>query len=516
MSDLVIPDLTKLEKLDRFEAVGRAINEAESKRLFTRLPKAEEEFLTTEMIDARVRTVRTRLFLLGYLKEDSGSGEVDKQLRDRIREFQEDASKTVNKVEREEFKVDGWVGLQTWTALSQLVGFEEETRLDRWMDGDELGPALRRAVVLRFKALGFLKPGHEHKDADLYVGVNYFHRAVNLLKLSDQPVHSTLSKELLSVLFDQDGMVERLARNNEAIDIDDTIGNDPHDPAIVANFLLSMAKVELWLHGYQVKLEGVPVMDAKADVTQQADVYRALCEFWEDSGLSEQEAAASASKVDGRLFAGLLAAPYVDTDAAPPPLGEAVYEKVLQQDKNTVQRIVDFIKTLGSRLWDGIKRVGKWIVSFFKKAATIAYNMVRNLARMAYALASKAFGTIITAVKAMYHAAKFVLQPVWEGSDEKNLALRHDTDFDFTVFVNQAGESKQIQHLADRFLVDSRMTALGFQVFAFMVGTLVGLMKRAVPIFGTFAFVLSCARIIDKIKAIGKLVSQYQALQAAV
>jgi hypothetical protein len=423
--------------------------------------------------------------------------------------FQTEAKATID-----DFEVDGWVGPQTWTALCELVGFEDDTNLKRWMDGDRMGPALVRAVRLRFIAVGCLPNSNQDSEDDLWRGLPWFARAVNVLGLTDRTVGSTVSTELLSVLFDQDGMIERLGRNGGDIKIKYSEDTEEEDTRIAKNFLVSLAKIELWLLGHDVRPSGVPLEGPVTGYKEDDPLYDALCEFWRERGRGEDEARELAKSITGRFFAELCKIQQEAEAAVTSPSGEEVYNQILQQKESDRDKVWEFIKDLGSRLWDGIKRVMRWIVSFFRKVARAAVNVVRNLARLAYTLATESFRIVKNIVKALYNAVKFVVEPTFSKSEIDHLVIRHDTDFDFQVYVNLSGNNSRIQEILQDFTRCARMTELGIRVFGLLLGTLMDLLKASTPVLGAFAFVLSCTRIVDQIREFADFAREYRELMA--
>lgn len=508
MPELKLPDLGPMSKLDRFNAVETLIGDAEANRFLADLPSREGEFLTSELIDARVRTIRTRLKLLGYLNEDNGKGTVDEDLKEAVRLFQTEAKTTID-----DFEIDEWVGSQTWTALCELVGFEDDTNLERWMDGDKMGPALMRAARLRFSAVGCFPDRKQYSEGDLWKSFNRFHRVVKVLRLTDPPVGSTVA-ELLPILFDQDGMVERLGRNGGDIQINFNADTEKEDTRIATNFLVSLAKIELWLLGHDVRPSGVPSESPATDYKEDDPLHDALYKFWRERGRGRDEAKELARTITGRFFAELCKVREEAEVVITNPSGVDVYNQILEQKDADLEKVWEFIKTLGSRLWDGIKRVVRWIVSFFRKAAKAAVNVVRNLARLAYTLATESFRIIKNIVKALYSAVKFVVEPTFSKSDIDHLVIRHDTDFDFQVYVNPSGDPSRTQKILQDFIRCTRMTELGIRVFGLLLGTLMDLLKASTPVLGPFAFVLSCTRIVDRIREFAEFARQYRELMA--
>ncbi len=74
---------------------------------------------------SRIKTIRNRLFNLGYIEQDTGTGHLDDTIRDGIKVFQREAG----------LKVDGWIGeKETWPALQDLVSFETPINIKKWFD----------------------------------------------------------------------------------------------------------------------------------------------------------------------------------------------------------------------------------------------------------------------------------------------------------------------------------------------------------------------------------------------
>jgi hypothetical protein len=100
-----------------------------------------------------ILAIRSRLIDLGYLGESTENRSkafLDNRLKRAIKKFQKEAGLTE----------DAWVGPKTWSALQQLVSFEDAQDPANWrkeLIKDLSQPAILRAVYLRLYALGFFK-----------------------------------------------------------------------------------------------------------------------------------------------------------------------------------------------------------------------------------------------------------------------------------------------------------------------------------------------------------------------
>jgi hypothetical protein len=230
-----------LRVAEQYDQLIKTMSRAAKEGVLTPLPQTKAQDVTDAFIAARLRTVRTRLFLLGYLRDDNQSPRRDGNLGRAIRRFQEEAGLTV----------DGWVGPETWTALQELVSFEEPSNMARWVAGSQTQRALSRAVGLRLSALGFLAEPTRN-ERDIRQGLRAFADVAGRLRLSQAPLPPTTTLETLTTLFDQDALVARLAAFEDGF-----AGDLP-----LLHFVAHVAKIELWLLGYAVQLDHPDIDEA--------------------------------------------------------------------------------------------------------------------------------------------------------------------------------------------------------------------------------------------------------------
>jgi Putative peptidoglycan binding domain len=215
--------------------LGADIAQLEANGLFVPLPLEEPD----KSKDAsRIKTIRNRLSNLGYLPQDSGRPYLDEELKEAIRRFQEEA----------DLIVDGWVGEQTWTALQELVGFESSINLLRWFRRGHIKTPLKRAIGLRLFVVGLMEKAPTTHPVDPTEGMTAFGRVWRILNLGPVTSRASISPEWVTRLFDQDGLIGRLASTK--------VPSTAQERPSIHGFILNIAKIELWLAGYKIKPTG--------------------------------------------------------------------------------------------------------------------------------------------------------------------------------------------------------------------------------------------------------------------
>ena len=303
LDDYRLPNLQIRAAPDRFDELDAILEKASRNGIAAPLPDSIHEVRSKELLESRICTVRTRLYLLGYLEDDNQRSEIDGMLEDAITQFQDEA----------ELVKDGWVGQQTWTALQELVSFEHPSNLHKWFKGNQIKPALLRAIKLRLYVLGFL-PSQQVQDADrLSKALEKFVTIARILKLHDQPLSPDVVFDTINVLFDQDGIAARLGQTGE-----DFMRHRPADIRkqdarnITHKFIICCAKIELWLLGYDISLDGtakykIPLgIERLTYMPASYPLFHALNMFWQENGMDRGDALHEATRITGFFFNTLL------------------------------------------------------------------------------------------------------------------------------------------------------------------------------------------------------------------
>jgi hypothetical protein len=470
-----LPDFRALEAFERYDELARVVVEADEQGVLCPLPRTAGEVRSDPSVPTRTHTIRTRLFLLGYLGKDNGSPRIDARLRKAIREFQGQAGLTV----------DGWVGDETWTALEELVSFESPSNIPRWFTGKDPDPVLVRAAELRLHVLGLLDARHPRKRKKVTVALERFALLADLLGLADETPPSGFSTQTLSLLFDQDGLTERLAGLDEEL----VLRTPRRVRAVDARrwaqrFVTCVAKVELWLLGYEVR----PGFEKRSPVQQ------AMAKFWIDAGQDDDAARRSAATIGAPFFRQLLETQREGDRGADREGVDLLYRTIVEASPKQQRAVWKRIRSIGSRIWDGIKRVWRWFKATLKRGIRAAVGWAGNLARLAYRYATDVFAAVDAVVKAGVESVAFVSQAQMPGSDPRHLVIRRDSDFDYDLFYNRFHDPQITGALLLEFSVQCRRFAVAARVMGLLLESVVETARRS-ALGGWFGFVLSLIRI---------------------
>ena len=268
---------------------GEILEDGHDRGLFGVTPKTEE---ARSVDDVRRRTIAMQLWLLGYLEEDPDDGNASISssiLRDALREFQGEAGIAPPEADSPDAIDD-----ETWFALNELVTFEgmegtaltEERLRERWFEGEQPRPALRRAVQLRLFVLGLRDEGPGTELGPLTPDTLTPLFWINLLfGLGDRILSQRYGPEALALLFDQDRFVEALsgAGRDEEFQIRRPESlSKARARRLAQSFIVNVAKIELWLLGFDVSPDGktdysVSGLGGRARKTEMQE---ALEEYW--------------------------------------------------------------------------------------------------------------------------------------------------------------------------------------------------------------------------------------------
>lgn len=504
-----LPDLVAIKDPDeRFDRLREVLARAETERVIARLASSETEFRHGDMIDSRVKTIRTRLYLLGYLKRDNKSGHVDKKLTDAIKAFQSEAGLQA---------VDGWVGKKTWTALQELVSFEHPSEMSRWVAQQPMRPALLRAVKLRLFVLGFLRSRQTKDRKKLDAALERFVKVAGILRLAETPLEPTLCLETLKVLFDQDNAAEKLAQGGDAL-----VANRPPDMSekqalkAVRKFVFCCIQIELWLLGYEVRPDGKGQFRVPKGPHAKHDypLYYALSAFWRDRGQTPPNAAKMAKRVPGRFF-HVLIEPGRESDTSPAKItSESIYEALIEADKEELKTVWDHIKSIGSRIWDGLKRTWRWLASWLCKAVKKGAAWLRNVARLAYQYAVNVLEPVGRTIKLLSLSFSFLAETTLRGSDVRHLVIRRDGDFDYYLYANPQRDAVTVAGLLETFARRARLFNLGARIIGKILATLAHVARHVALGAGWFGLVLALVRTYATVQEVTKILDESKLLLA--
>lgn len=498
LSSLLKQPLTADDAITCYGALEVGVESVAQQPVLSALPIANSK-------DARygvsyLRVIRDRLFSLGYLqsKEVISTGVPGPKLKLAIQSFQTDAKLTE----------DGWVGEKTWQALQQLVSFEEDQNFDHWLDQNgQPTSVLKRAAQLRLYAFGCSdskpSPKLEFDDSALKQFVSVVQELGLDLSgsLSDSLLDSLWS---LRLLFDEDRLVELLGNVDSSI--------EGQYSTQTQRFLTSIARVELWLLGYKgVKPDGstkesvaviqsqgveadfsdnisVSILRSSGKVDSRTPFYNALCQYFEATQLypddkhSEQAAENFLSQFPV-FFQHIASQEEADENA----VNQQVVNFV-QANSDNVEKLDNEAKSLGARLFDGLKRLGRFILKALHFIKDKAEQLLEKLARPFHRMVSMAYKGIQLAVSSVKTGLQMMTGALVQPYGDNQAYGQFSADGDLNLYINIQKDSDDT--VCQQLLTRSYTFRLGCQLANQFMSLMASIVKGT--LFGWFAFLKAC------------------------
>lgn len=477
---------------ESFSRLGEALDGLE-----TEAQLRQEAEMTPEDA-ARVKSCRTYLYLLGYLVKDTGEPRADPPLLDATRTFQRDAGLTGT----------AQLDESTWAALKDLCQFQSPCPVDRYFSAGAAMPALRRAVQLRLFSLGLVKDIHSHRELakrkqaraakKLQQGLDSFRQLAMLLGLSDKPLVADIDTDTARLLLHHDELVQRLQTGAEG-----GFRLGPHAAAtglsnsaiksLVSNFIKNLALVELWLLGYPVR-PGQFKPDG-ADLRFGDDTLaKAMKKFCTDRGLKDRIKTLRRVAV-GPWFFEEARKVQREADACEQADLEPEVIEQLESNRKFQRKLANKYSSLGSRIFDGIKRIFGWFKYAVKKAFNFLKRSLGNIARMLKRGALKVYEKIRAVVTAVKLGFQFYAQPVFPGSDPGAVYVRHDRDLDFDVFVNARCPPARAELFFDRLSLRTELFEIACRIVGKLLDLSIAVFKLARPVVGWLGLLITLVRL---------------------
>lgn len=402
----------------------------------------------SELNPVRFKVIAEQLWLLGYLENRpgsdlSGSIQSTPAFQSAIRRFQQEAG----------LAVDGWAGNQTWKAIKSLVNFESKTKIDLWKRPDGIFfRAFRRAAQLRLWSYGLAekKPGPGFNSIPSG-NIQRFKKALWSLSLIDDYNSNIPRTVLFSILFDPDRLVKAAAGfkpiRKQLFASDDSFADNIHNSdkhqgvlQIKRRFLVNMAKIELWLLGSDIHIDGEDDYKVKGLTPKRLfggtdrEIKKYLQEYWEKlSDFKEEMIRDKAKAITPSLFISFMEPDKTNQKDLVDFTQEDYSQKIVEdfeKESNTQELVIASYregKSLGMKLWDGLKRLWAWV----KKGVEKIVSFGKNIFRAFYRFAMKGFKIVKTAVSAFTKSMGQYFSGLIE-VDAKNpvvVAIRKDMDF---------------------------------------------------------------------------------------
>lgn len=413
----------------------------------------------------RFHVITKQLWLLGYLSEEprrniSPTYQESPEFRNDLCRFQRDSG----------LHPDGWLGEKTWKTLQELVSFETPINPSDWKTSSgDFRTAFNRALQLRMWAYGFI----EKKPAYIFAGLRE-NKLDNVRRIIG--LFYGIENDWLSILFDSEKIIEGAIKSIKNYGV-----IDEGDKTSIRRFLISTARVELWLLGIEIKIDNTDDYEVEHFGVKRKRVRRGgkfiwknatnrklnkgLESFWgELVGYSATKTKSLSSKITVEFFEALKNPENFAKNTE--EFNEPDFSKQAAEALNTTEGInsgYTRYRSLGMKLWDGMKRIWRWLVKGVKKIVKLADNLVRGFFRFA----TKSYIIVRTAFIALVKATEQYITGKVENTGKSIVLI--DKDFDFKV-VTHNGESSSsavfaIQRFSSSFLFSSKIVGLIIDLF---------------------------------------------------
>jgi|GEM_PF-5331300 len=116
-------------------------------------------------------------------------------------------------------------------------------------------------------------------------------------------------------------------------------------------------------------------------------------------------------------------------------------EKKIKEIKEDNPTFLDRFKTLGSSIWDGVKRVAKFIWRLIKGAVEKVVSFVKNLARFIAKEAREFFYVVVRAVDAVHGGIVYLSNSFYPKEPGSPFYISRSADMDHTVLFDSAASN---------------------------------------------------------------------------
>lgn len=460
---------------------------------------------------SRIRVIRNRLARLGYLARDSGLPFPDPGLRKGVRRFQGDC----------ELRATGRVDERTWKALEELVSFEAPIHIPAWFRGDRPLPALEKALGLRLETLGLTGSRDAAGRAFPAEGLENFCTLARLLRLTDSPPKAALCPKTVERIFAQEDLVCRMAE----VKMPPAGGHVP----LVFSFAAALARVELWLAGYEVKpakggthdFSGMAEEKKKTGRCRTAsypgldfstDLYQGLYRYWRDHGRSAGESRRLARDFfhEFPVFFRMIFGSIILGRQADEGLEQRIVMTAATDNLAGLPLVWEKGLTGRSRMWDGRRRIFGWLLHLRSHAPDRKIAVGRNMTRLLFGesqAAQEALGSILQRFPCLLAT---MLSRDARGNDPRHILFCTDRQGDITVFVNPRGDRRQIHEFLRERRRLSRLFRLSCLIIAHFMATLVSLIKSGRT--GWIGLILTLLQLAGSLRSLSPLLERYQEL----
>ncbi|MDP5187360.1 MAG: peptidoglycan-binding protein [Alishewanella sp.] len=465
---------------------------------------------------AYIRAVRARLIELGYLAEgdkrvNRSNNTLDPILVKKIKQLQQEAG----------IEVDGWAGPETWQVLECLVSFENQQQPANWQQVwakplAQLIPAfgmpnlaLLRGIYCRLYSMGFFSDWEQHRihtktillpqgNPAFALAIARFAQFAGRLGLLST-ASLTLTEPLVHALYQHDAIVLKLA---DAALFAEVTHEFQHN-------IEAISRIELWLLGYditpgqdQTEWERLRAKRSARPRRQLSKTTLAISRFYQDNSSEALHAKQQSNTVDAQLMAAFAVLTHEPS--------KDIY--LGKQLNNTVQSILSHnqhkkefqnqFARLANGIFDGLKRVIRWLFRAVKQLQQFTTEFIANLARYISRKARKFYIGVVKAIDIVHAGTSYLRNSVYQFSQPANLLFSHDHDFDQYCLLSPSATPAQIKHHLVQYRYRVKLYAASLNIISHLMRMAHRVLKTVTTPFGWLLALLALADFANSAKAI--------------
>ena len=459
---------------------------------------------------SRIAAVRDRLRRLGYPLADVAAelrGVWAADVLAALARFQKEASLT---------ECVGELTVASWDALQELFNFETPLNVEAWFTASaEPEAALLRAVRLRLSVLGFGGPPMSDDFTPSSKAMTGFAETAFTLGVMAEALPGALTPAFAAVLFAHDALADRLADCLPRL-----AALNRREQARAENFLVCFAKIELWLHGYDVAPDGSskliqPAMAGRhgggrldrPNVT--ANQFNLFFAELAPEGISVKSASPGAIP---QRVPELLARMRELRATQPLPKATASRELValleaeLEKSPGLWTQLREAAAKLVGVLFDGVRRVIAWLGRLLRRVWSTVSTAAVNLWRAVHHFMGAAAFYFRKAARALAEGVSFLLSPGHASEPCGHSAYCRRIDFDAALVLDDDSDERVVKRFTRGLLHKSSALAIACRIIR-LVKTAVRLALSGVAgaLGGFVPMMLGLASVYSQLRELGRL-----------
>ncbi len=476
-----------------FDAIADNLDAATTAGHLPRVETVRQDIKTRNNQDstAFIRVIRTRLIALGYLGDklkNISQEQVDVAFTRAVSKFQRDTGLTK----------DAWLGPVSWKKLQQLASFDDDQDPALW-NLEPTNPAVLRALYLRLYTFGLMQWKRDKLKTTTKVTVDNpvlrnslgkFLIICKELGLIEETVPSEITSQTLALVFSQDELIAAI--NNTA-----GFYSDPEN----ADFLTAVARVELWMLGYDIAV-GYP------GISGDRKLSKVVRDFWRDNQESPLRPARKEHResVTNALFQQLLH--FQQTDCSDNESNDAnsethLLEQIDQLSDENQQSLQQEVQSVTSSIWDGVKRLFGWLRSMARKIVGNAINFIKNLARLIARQSREAFRLVKTSISILHQGIVYAKNSTFPRGGKDSMIISRQRDFDHSMIISDVGLPSQLNSTLGEYQRFASTFNTACKIMGHLLGIFTTLLRSVGSgILGWFVLLRSLAHLGAHLKQI--------------